>query len=165
MPPKDNFNKAKDYIKSNARPIDRALFEFEFNNGSPQTVLDILKTYQNDDGGFGKALEPDFRTKSSSVLATTVALQYINELNLSTQGEMVNRAISFLVKETRYFEERYPLKIYWPFVPVKQDQSLHAPWWNREDIKSPEIEDWPNPSIEVISYLQRYSEFVPQSLL
>jgi hypothetical protein len=165
MTSKDKFNKAKAYIKSNARPLDRALYEFEFNNSSPQTVLDILRNYQNDDGGFGRALEPDFRTDSSSVLATTVALQYINELNLSTHDRMINRAISFLVKETRYFKEGSPLKTYWSLVPIEQDQSLHAPWWNREDIKSPEIEDWPNPSVEVISYLQRYSEFVPQSLL
>ena len=78
MPLKDKLAKAKQYITTNARPLDKALFEFEFNNGSPQTVLDILKTYQNDDGGFGNALESDLRMNESSVLATTVALQYVN---------------------------------------------------------------------------------------
>ena len=37
---KDKIIQAKQYIKANARILDRALFEFEFNNGSPQKVLD-----------------------------------------------------------------------------------------------------------------------------
>ena len=96
MIPTNKFTKAKQYIKAIARPLDIALFEFEFNDGSPHKVLKILKGYQNEDGGFGKALESDLRMKESSVLATTVALQYINKLNLSTPDKMVTRSASSL---------------------------------------------------------------------
>lgn len=162
---KDKFTKAKQYIKTNARLLDKALFEFEFNDGSPQTVLDILVTYQNDDGGFGKALEPDLRMNESSVLATTVALQYVNELNLSKPDEMIERAIKYLIKEKQHFSEGFPLNNFWYPVSIEQNQSPHAPWWHIEKLKAPEIEEWPNPSVEVIGYLLQYPQNVPQSLL
>ena len=161
----NKFTKAKQYVMNNARPLDIALFEFEFNGGSHQKVLEILQSYQNDDGGFGKALESDLRLKESSVLATTVALQYLNELNLSTPDKMVERALSYLVKETRHYPEEFLLKNFWYSHSKEQSQSPHAPWWHIEKLKSPEIVDWPNPSIEVIGYLLKYPQFVPKSLL
>jgi hypothetical protein len=161
----NKFTKAKQYIKTKARPLDRALFEYEFNDGSPQKVLDILRTYQNEDGGFGKALESDLRMKESSILATTVALQYVSKLSLSTVDKMVERAILYLLKETRHYAEGFPLKNFWYSHSVEQSQSPHAPWWHIEKLKPPEIEDWPNPNVEVIGYLLKYSKFVPQSLV
>lgn len=162
---KDKISKAKHYIETNARKLDRALFEFEFNYGSPQKVLDILKTYQNKDGGFGKALEPDIRMNESSVLATTVALQYVNELNISKPDKMIEQAIYYLVNEMKHFSEELPIKNFWYNVSVVQNQSPHAPWWDILELKPPLIEDWPNPSVEVINYLLKYSQFVPQSLI
>lgn len=159
------LSKAKQYIETNARPLDRALFDFEFNDGSSQAVLDILKTYQNEEGGFGQALEPDYRIKKSSVLATTVGLQYVNELNLSNPNEMIERAITYLIRGIQQFPEGFPLKYFWYPVPIALNQSLHAPWWFMEKLEPPKIEEWPNPSVEVIGYLLRYSQFVPQSLL
>ncbi|MHA2287773.1 MAG: hypothetical protein ACXABG_03195 [Promethearchaeota archaeon] len=161
----NKFTKAKQYIRTNARPLDIALFEYEFNGGSPQRVLDILKTYQNDDGGFGKALESDLRMKDSSILATTVALQYVNNLNLSKINKMVERAILYLVKEKQQYTEGFPLKNFWYSHSIEQSQSPHAPWWHIDKVKPPEIEDWPNPSVEVISYLLKYPQFVPKSLI
>jgi len=162
---KDNFVKAEGYIETNARPLDKALYEFEFKNGSPQAVLEILNPYQNEDGGFGKALEPDFRIKESSVLATTLALQYVNELNLSKPIEMIERGIHYLVREIQQFSEDSHLRYFWYLVPREIDQSLCAPWWIVEKNEPPEIEEWTNPSVEVIGYLLRYSQFVPRSLL
>ncbi len=155
---KDQFAKAKQYIEINARPLDKALFKFEFNNGSPQAVLDILKTYQNEDGGFGKGLEPDLRIRESSVLATTVALQYVNELKLSKPNEMIERAIMYLVREIQQFPKGSSIKNYWHPVPIEPNQTARAPWWSMEKFEPPEIEEWPNPSVEVIGYLLRYSQ-------
>lgn len=165
MAPTNKFAKARQYIRTKARPLDIALFKFEFNEGSSQQVLEILKTYQNEDGGFGKALESDLRMKESSVLATTVALQYINVLHLSTPDKMVEKAISYLIKETQHYPEGFSLKNFWYSHSIEQDQSPHAPWWHIERLEPPKVEDWPNPSIEVIGYLLKYSQFVPQSLI
>lgn len=53
------LSKAHDYMYSNARLLDRRRYEFHFGNGSAEAVIDALRPYQNADGGFGGALEPD----------------------------------------------------------------------------------------------------------
>ncbi|MGG4491443.1 hypothetical protein [Metabacillus idriensis] len=55
-----------------ARKVDRALYLFEFENGSKEDVLMELKAYQNQDGGFDNGLEPDFRCSDSSALASKI---------------------------------------------------------------------------------------------
>ncbi len=162
---KSQFEKAENFIRSHARPIDQALYNLEFNNGSPQMVLDLLKNYQNDDGGFGQALEPDFRTKRSSVLATTVAMQYLNELKLSKPNKIIERAISYLTKSIQQFSMDFPLRYFWYPVPRIINHSSQAPWWIIEKLEPPNIESWPNPSVEVIGYLLQYSDLVLPFLL
>ena len=54
-----NFNKAKEFIYKNARPLDCARWQYLFENGSSENVLNFLAAYQNEDGGFGHALEAD----------------------------------------------------------------------------------------------------------
>ncbi len=160
----EKFTKARHYIMTHARPLDRALFEFEFMDKSPRTVLDILKTYQNEDGGFGQALESDFRTDKSSVLATTVAMQYVHELKLSEPNDMIKQAILYLIREIQEFPKGSPLNYFWNLTPFESNHSLHAPWWSGKKLEPPRIEEWPNPSVEVIGYLLRYQQFISQSL-
>src|SRR5215469_13791066 len=69
------------YLQEHARKLDLALYEYFFGGASPQLVLNELATYQNADGGFGKALEPDLRLPDSSALATVVAFQYVSLIN------------------------------------------------------------------------------------
>ena len=52
-----NINKAKEFIYKNARPLDCARWQYLFENGSRENVLNFLAAYQNEDGGFGHALE------------------------------------------------------------------------------------------------------------
>ena len=40
--------------------------------------------FQNDDGGFGRALEPDFRLPASSAIATAVGFQYLREAGVAS---------------------------------------------------------------------------------
>ena len=64
------FCRARHFLKAEARPLDRALFEHRFEKAPAQVVLNALDAYQNEDGGFGRALEADLRTPTSSALAT-----------------------------------------------------------------------------------------------
>ncbi len=47
----------KKFIYQNARLIDRRRFEYFFEGGTQDAVIDALRSYQNEDGGFGNALE------------------------------------------------------------------------------------------------------------
>jgi hypothetical protein len=53
------FEKVRQFIYRNARPLDIARFQYHFENGTKEAVLTALVAYQNADGGFGRALEPD----------------------------------------------------------------------------------------------------------
>ena len=76
----DSFEKAVSFIKTTAREVDKALYRFYFEGGTKTAVLAALAPYQNEDGGFGHGIEPDFRMAGSSPMATSVALQYCAEI-------------------------------------------------------------------------------------
>ena len=71
------FRRACAFVREVARPLDRVLLSYHFEDGSADDALDQLMTYQNDDGGFGRGLEPDFRLEASSPIATSVAAEYL----------------------------------------------------------------------------------------
>ena len=75
---KESFKKALKWIKQNARPLEKARLRFYFENDAVDEVKTELEKFQNTDGGFGHALEPDLRTPNSSVLATSLAYQIQN---------------------------------------------------------------------------------------
>ncbi|MFO7742262.1 MAG: hypothetical protein R6X31_08115, partial [Anaerolineae bacterium] len=99
----EQFNRARAFLKAQARPLDRALFEYRFEGATADRVVAKLAQYQNADGGFGHALEPDVRTPSSSALATGIGLTVLKELACSPKHTMVITAVRFL-RET--FDEQ-----------------------------------------------------------
>lgn len=70
---------ARRFVHRDARLLDRLAFDAAFDGGDPAAVLHALGSYQNADGGFGHALEPDTRTSSSQPLYLELALEYMDE--------------------------------------------------------------------------------------
>lgn len=77
------FEKAKGFIKRNARPIDFVRWQYHFENGSKEAVLDILSFYQNEDGGFGHALENDCWNPNSTPIHTWAATEILREIDFT----------------------------------------------------------------------------------
>lgn len=152
--PISEFLRARAFVKTHARPVDRRLFEFYFEDGTAQRIVDALRAYQNPDGGFGHGLEPDFRLKASSPAATTLALQYLDEIGATPDWEIVQRAIHYLLKS--YANG-------WPPVPPDVNFAPHAPWWSYRT-RLPE-EHWGCPGAEIVGYLHRYARLVPAEFL
>lgn len=50
------FEKARTFMHRKARPLDLARFQYHFENGSKQNVMNVLSYYQNEDGGCGHAM-------------------------------------------------------------------------------------------------------------
>lgn len=73
------YKKARQFVYQNARPLDFARWKYHFEGGSREAVLDILSAYQNSDGGFGHALEPDFWNPDSTPTATWMATNILRE--------------------------------------------------------------------------------------
>jgi len=74
---KNCFDKAKTYILTQGRPLEQALYRYHFDGGLKEQILVELGGFQNSNGGFGNALEPDLRAPESSALRTTFALDIL----------------------------------------------------------------------------------------
>lgn len=80
----NTLEKAKTFIYRNARPLDLTRWQYHFENGSKQAVLNALSYYQNEDGGFGHALEADSWNPNSSLIQTWTATEILRKLILMT---------------------------------------------------------------------------------
>lgn len=94
---KERLISAVKYVRSYARRIDRLDLTCYCGRGERSELIEALSAYQNDDGGFGQAIEPDFRVPDSSVTATTIAFNYLIEHNASSESEIVRKGIEYLV--------------------------------------------------------------------
>jgi len=77
---KENFNKARDFILTNARMIERRLYHYHFGNGSSEGVFHAVYAYRNADGGFGHGMEPDTASPESQPLFSIMALETLDEV-------------------------------------------------------------------------------------
>lgn len=81
MTDNDPFLAADRFLQREGRVLERRLFATLYRGASPDGVVDVLRGYRNDDGGFGHGLEPDKRCPASLPLDVEVALQ-----SLATAG-------------------------------------------------------------------------------
>ncbi|MBN1661512.1 MAG: hypothetical protein JXA93_24175 [Anaerolineae bacterium] len=123
----EGFARARHFLKTEARALDRALFEFCFEEAPAEAVARALSAYQNPDGGFGHALEPDVRTPDSSALATGIGLQMLKEIACPADHPMVEDAVHYLLDT---FNSDGHI---WRIVPHSANDYPHAPWWHDED--------------------------------
>ncbi|MET3698230.1 hypothetical protein SAMN05877753_10885 [Bacillus oleivorans] len=158
---REKFQSARNFIMEHARPIDQALFSFFFEEGDKNKVLEALKKFQNEDGGFGNAIEPDFRLTISSPMATTIGLQVIKAVGISYEEKAVQAAIQYLIRSFDHEKQR------WHAVPKEINQVPHAPWWeyNIEEDRCGVEGTWANPSAEIAGYLHQHHHFVPKEFL
>jgi len=145
---KENLNKAISWLYRSGRPIDVARYEYLFLNKNQETLIETLKSYQNDDGGFGHGLEPDSQNPFSSPIQTWIALSIIEELKLEKNHEIVINTLDYL-------ENKAPKKnsLFYATVPTNNSYP-HAPWWHYSD----ESAIWGyNPTAGIIGFIYKYS--------
>jgi len=148
-----SFDRAKDFVYWHARPLEKAIFSYYFKRESGENVLAELSKFQNQDGGFGNALEPDVRIPDSSVIATTVGLQVLREMGVPQNYYVVKEAIQYLLKTYNAENEG------WELVPTDVDKYPHAPWWNYGGVTTSL-----NPMAEIVGYFFDYAGLVPEEM-
>ncbi|MBN1563530.1 MAG: hypothetical protein JXA10_06820 [Anaerolineae bacterium] len=145
-------DRARTFIITQTRPLERTLYAYHFENGPAQAVYDALAAFQNPDGGFGHALEPDLRLPDSSALATTTALQILRELGAGSDHALVQGAMCYLL---RIYDAAYQT---WPIIPANVDDAPHAPWW----VYRPDLTlHLSNPRPEIVGYCVQYADLIP----
>ena len=120
------YREIRDWMYRNARPIDLALWRFRFEDGPAADVCSALGAYQNEDGGFGHALDCDNWNPSSAPFNACVAVGMMGELGIfDPANEMVARMLGYL-GTTEFFSP----DVGWHFTVPGNDEFPHAPWWS-----------------------------------
>ncbi len=112
------------WMGRNARPLDLARWQFHFEKGGQAAVLAALAAYQNDDGGFGNALEPDSWNPNSSPYTTGMAVYLLEEIGFrDREHAIVRKMLAYLAATPAFDGQR------WPAVIPSNADYPHAPWW------------------------------------
>ena len=145
------FEKARQFVYRNARPLELARWQFSFENGSAETVLHAMSYYQNDDGGFGHGIEADFLNPNSSPMATWAATEILNEIGFSDKTHPVVTGILRYLDSGADFDEKSSQ--WFNCVPTNNDHP-HAVWWTyngNDDRKY-------NPTAALAGFILKFAE-------
>lgn len=144
-----NTNTAKSFVLQNARPLELAVYKYCFENESNKAVVDELVKFQNPDGGFGNAIEPDFFNPNSSPIATNDAIITLYRVNaLDRDSDILKGIVRYLESHDSFDED----KKRWLFAIESNKAYPHAIWWEK---KGDGISGF-NPSISLAAYMICY---------
>lgn len=144
-----SFDRAQDFIWKNARLLERFVFANQLGGGPVQPALAALKAYQNPDGGFGNALEPDKRCPDSQPVDVERALMLLDQLGVLGDNlvcrDLVLPACEFLTSIAT-------LEGGVPFALPSVNRYPHAPWWGTPDTPPADL----NPTAGIVGLLLKY---------
>ena len=119
-----DYQEIKLWMYRNARHIELAIWKYYFENGSKEAVLSSLAFYQNDDGGFGHALEADSWNPNSSPYTTLTAINILKGIKFADKQHPIMKGIFKFLKSGAFCSEKG-----WHFNIPSNNDYPHAPWW------------------------------------
>ena len=155
------FERARRFLLTEARPLERELYRLEFEGGPEEAVLEALAAFANGDGGLGHGLEPDSRSPSSSPLATAIGLRTLIELGKEPEEALVQGMV-------RYLRDTWNAQTHvWRPVALDVNSYPHAPWWHDENGSLERTFDGYVliPRVLILAGLWQYEELVPREWL
>ena len=144
-----NVHQARNFVYRNARPLDIARWKYLFEGGGREDVLTALAAYQNEDGGFGHALEPDCWNPDSSPIQTWVATQIIEEVGLADREHPIVQGILRYLASGKDFDGHT-----WANTIASNNGAPRAPWWDY----APDGETSYNPTACLVTFLLKFAE-------
>lgn len=148
---REDLQKVRDWMYRNARPVDLARWKYHFDGADNKAVLEALAAYQNEDGGFGHALEADSWNPESSPIQTWCATEILREVGMTDRDHPIIRGILSYLASGAAFRDGFWLAE----IPSNNDHP-HAPWWgyNEEGVM-----DWGyNPTATLAGFILRFGE-------
>lgn len=119
----EQFRKIADWMYRHARPLDLARWRLYFEDGKVEDVWRALAAYQNEDGGFGNALEADSWNPYSSPLTTSEAVRLIGECGGNPPREIADGILRYLESGDAFSDGL------WAYTVPTNNDYPHAPWW------------------------------------
>lgn len=145
------FEKAKAFIYRNARPLDLARFQYHFENGSKEAIMKVLSYYQNEDGGFGNAVEADCWNPNSIPLHSNTASEIIREIGFEDDQHPVIQGLLKWYASGEHFNGKT-----WEITVESNNDYPHAPWWHTESVSSCHTDY--NGTAQIAGFIARYAD-------
>jgi hypothetical protein len=146
-------DRAKKFMKDNARPLELAIYDHFFEQGTRSRVIEELSKYQNQDGGFGHGLEADNWNPNSNPIATNDAIITLFKVNaLDEAGEMVQGIVRYLRSKDSFDN----VKKKWLFSIDSNKDYPHAIWWEK-NADSDGISGF-NPTVSLSAFMICYGD-------
>lgn len=142
------FIKAREYIFLHARTLEQSRWKYHFEGGSKEGIIENLKFFQNEDGGFGYGIEPDFFVPNSTPIGTWTACNILDTLELDKNHPMILKVLDYF--EHCVFQEN---GLYYYTIP-SVNQYPHAPWWTYTEERK--IAGY-NPTASIIGFVIKYA--------
>lgn len=143
---KAQLGRMDQWMQRNARPYDRAKWNYLFNGGTKEKIVEEMLKYQNSDGGMGNGFEADVLCPLSAAIPTAEAIFQAYDYELDCTSDWFGSVLA-------YFENSLQeIPKYWEDSPKEAMDYPHAPWWNYE----PCTAFSPNPCAVVASAFLRY---------
>lgn len=89
-----------DWMHRNARELELAVWKYHFEGGSKEAIISALMYYQNEDGGFGFAVEPDNWNTASTPYATLHAMKLLASIDFWDMTHPIHQGIRAYVEAT-----------------------------------------------------------------
>lgn len=119
------FDEIRRFVYQNARPLELALWQYHFENGTKDDVLDLLQFYQNSDGGYGNTIEPDNWNPASSPYIAQFVIRILRQIDFLDTRHPVYQGIFRFLEKTGYKADYG-----WFFVIPSNQDYPHAIWWD-----------------------------------
>jgi hypothetical protein len=145
------YEKVRNWMYRNARPLELARWQYHFEGGSKEAVVKILSAYQNADGGFGHALEADTWNENSAPIQMFHGLEILREIDFTDREHPIIQGILSYLASGKDMEGDFWLSN----LPSNNDYP-HAPWW---EFGHPYSEHNPyNPTVGLAGFGLCYGE-------
>ena len=145
------YEKARAFMYRNARPLDLARFQYHFENGSKETVMKVLSYYQNEDGGFGHAVEADCWNPNSIPLHSNTAGNIIREIDFDNAQQPVIQGLLKWYASGEHFNGKT-----WAITVDSNNDYPHAAWWHTESTSACHTDY--NGTAQIAGFIVRYAE-------
>jgi len=147
----NTFEKARKFVYRNARPLDLRRWQYHFENGKKESILEALEFYQNEDGGFGHALENDSWNPNSSPIQTWAAVSILKKINFSDKKHPIIKGILKYLSSGADFNGNF-----WYNTVPENDNYPHAQWWKCQKDYNMKISY--NPTASLVGFILCHAE-------
>ncbi len=118
------YENVRKWVYRNARPLEMARWKYHFEGGSKDEVINCLMAYQNEDGGFGHALEADSWNPASAPIQAFHAIEILREINMTDKEHPVIQGLLKYLASGMDMEGEF-----WLSNVPSNNAYPHASWW------------------------------------